>query len=176
MDEGNRFAPPATAVADIVDTGEQPIRLWPPTGRIGRLRFLAYGLGCYIVFVVASFVFGVVAALLGRGSVLATTIAVLGFVVYLAAEVTLMIQRSHDLDLSGWWSIAAMIPLIGLFWVFKGGTRGVNRWGAPPPPNGLAVRVFGLLLPVLVIVGVIAAVALPAYQAYSSRAISGQAR
>ena len=177
MDEANRFAPPATAVADIVAAaGEQPIRLWPPKGRMGRLRFLAYGLGFYVLFIVASFVFGFVAALFGQDSVIVTTIAILGVLVYVAAEITLMVQRSHDMDLSGWWSIAAMIPLVGLFWVFKGGTRGINRWGAPPPPNGLAVRVFGLILPVIVIVGVVAAVALPAYQTYSTRANSGPAR
>src|SRR3954454_12200049 len=108
MDEANRSAPPATAVADVVGAGgEQPIRLWPPKGRMGRLRFLAYGLGFYIVFLVAAVVFGFIAALFGRDSIVVTTIALLGILVYVVAEVTLMIQRSHDMDLSGWWSIAA---------------------------------------------------------------------
>ena len=71
------------------------------------------------------------------------------------------------MDLSGWWSIAAFIPLVGLLWVFKGGTRGANRWGPPPPPNALAVRIIGLLLPAVFVVGIVAAIALPAYQAYS---------
>ena len=88
-----------------------------------------------------------------------------------------MIQRSHDMNLSGWWSIAAFIPLIGLVWIFKGGTPGANRWGAPPPPDGWGVRIFGLIGPIVFVVGVLAAVAIPAYQDYTKRAAqSGVAR
>jgi hypothetical protein len=103
-------------------------------------------------------------------------VGVVLFVLYLVGAVVLLIQRSHDMDISGWWTIAAFIPLVGLLWVFKGGTRGANRWGAPPPPNGLAVRIFGLLLPAVVVVGIVAAVALPAYQRYAMRAIAGAPR
>ena len=81
-----------------------------------------------------------------------------------------LIQRSHDMNMSGWWSLAALIPIVGLVWVFKGGTAGTNRWGAPPPPNGPMVKIFGLLMPVLFVVGILAAIALPAYQGYVTRA------
>jgi uncharacterized membrane protein YhaH (DUF805 family) len=175
--ESNRFSPPATAVADVApDGGYQPIRWWPPSGRIGRLRFLAYGVAIYLVFVLASFVFGALATAFARGSMLLTVIGVIGFVIYLVAEALILIQRSHDMDLSGWWSIAAMIPLVGLFWVFKGGSRGVNRWGAPPPPNGWGVRVLGAILPIVLVLGIVAAVALPAYQQYVLRAKAGGPR
>ncbi len=80
------------------------------------------------------------------------------------------------MNLSGWWSLAAFIPLVGLVWVFKGGTRGVNRWGAPPPPNGLVVRIAGLALPILFMIGIVAAIALPAYQEYTIRANAGAPR
>ena len=80
------------------------------------------------------------------------------------------------MDLSGWWSIAAIVPLVGLLWVLKGGTRGVNRWGAPPPPNGLAVKIFGWFLPVIVVLGIVAAIALPAYQLSATRAAAGPSR
>jgi uncharacterized membrane protein YhaH (DUF805 family) len=163
MDEANRFAPPATAVADVAVADEvQPIRFWPPNGRIGRLRFFTYGLALYAAFVVASIVFGFVAALLANDSLMMFVVALIGFAVYLFAEFVLIVQRSHDMNLSGWWGIAALIPFVGLLWVFKGGTRGPNRWGAPPPPNGVAVNIFGWLLPLVVGIGVIAAVALPA--------------
>ena len=56
--------------------------------------------------------FGLAATLLPGDSVIVTTIAILGFLVYLFAGVTIAILRSHDMDLSGWWSIAAMIPLV----------------------------------------------------------------
>jgi len=175
MEEANRFAPPATQVADV-ECEVQPVRLWPPSGRIGRLRLLAYGLGLYVVYVALSAGLGVVsAATRGTGRAV-LVVGVVLFVLYLVGAVVLLIQRSHDMGISGWWTIAAFIPLVGLLWVFKGGTLGANRWGAPPPPNGLAVRIFGLLLPAVVVVGIVAAVALPAYQRYAMRAIAGAPR
>ena len=178
MEEANRFAPPGAQVADVAHDGDvQPVRLWPPSGRIGRLRFLAYSLALYALVALASFALGLLAAFASGGSEVATTAVVAVTVLaYTVAGVTLVIQRSHDMNLSGWWSLAALIPLVSLVWVFKGGTRGVNRWGAPPPPNGLAVRVFGLILPIVFTIGIIAAVAIPAYQAYSLRAIAAQPR
>ena len=161
--ETNRYSPPGTAVADVAlaSDGYQTVRLWPPSGRIGRMRFLAYSLALYLLVILGSFLLGLVAAFLARDSA-ATVVGVISIVAYLVAGMVLLIQRSHDMNLSGWWSLAALIPLVSLVWVFKGGTRGVNRWGAPPPPNGLAVRVFGLILPIVFTIGIIAAVAITA--------------
>ncbi|MEO8311091.1 MAG: DUF805 domain-containing protein [Caldimonas sp.] len=174
MDEANRFAPPGSRVADVADesAGFQPVRLWPPDGRMGRLRLLAYGAGMYILFLVVSSALGIVAGMT-QSAQAAFAIGIVTFVLYLVGVTVLMIQRSHDLDLSGWWSIVAFIPLVGLFWLFKGGTPGVNRWGAPPPPNGWGVRILGLIVPVVMVVGIVAAIALPAYVDYTNRGISG---
>ena len=107
---------------------------------------------------------GVLGGLAGatRSGTLAGIVGVVMLVLYIAAEVVLLIQRSHDMDLAGWWSIAAFIPLVGLFWLFKAGTPGVNRWGAPPPPNSPGLRTVTIVLVVLIAVGIVAAIALPA--------------
>jgi len=165
MDEANRFAPPGAAVADVAQVGDvQPIRLWPPSGRMGRLRFFVYGVACYLAFIVASGVLGAIAGTLGAAS-LAGAIGIAMLVLYLVAEVVLLIQRSHDMNLSGWWSIAALIPFVGLFWLFKSGTAGANRWGAPPPPNSQALRVltviFAVLLGIVIVLLMIAPSLLP---------------
>ena len=55
-------------------------------------------------------------------------VGIVAFAFYLLGATLILIQRSHDMNLSGWWSIAAMIPLVGLVWMFKGGTPGANRW------------------------------------------------
>jgi uncharacterized membrane protein YhaH (DUF805 family) len=169
MDTTNRFAPPGAQVDDIAIAadGVQPVRLWPPKGRIGRLRLLAYGVGLYVFFIVVTFVAALGAGFMHKSP---TTATVVGLLVYFVGAALLLIQRSHDMDLSGWWSIAAFIPLIGLFWLFKSGTAGANRWGAPPPPNGIGVKIIGLFFPVLALIGILAAVALPAYQQYNLRA------
>jgi len=101
MDEANRFAPPATAVADVGPDAVQPVRLWPPRGRIGRLRFLAYGLALYIIFVVAAFAWGFASAMVGKDSALLNALAMVGFLVYLFAAFVLIMQRSHDMNMSG---------------------------------------------------------------------------
>ena len=174
MDEANRFAPPGALVADVADesVGHQPVRLWPPNGRMGRLRLLAYGAGLYIAFLIVSSALGVFAGMT-QSPKAAFAIGIVTFVLYLVGATVLMIQRSHDLDLSGWWTLVAFIPLVGLYWIFKGGTPGANRWGAPPPPNGWGVRILGLAVPVVMVIGIVAAIALPAYVDFTKRSISG---
>ncbi len=168
MNTTNRFAPPGAQVDDVaLEGGVQPIRLWPAHGRIGRLRFLAYSMGLYLVFIVTTFALGMLAGVTHMSPAIAS---LLGIAVHVFGSAVLLVQRSHDMNISGWWSIAAFIPLIGLFWIFKGGTRGANRWGGPPPPNGWAVRIIGLAFPALFILGIVAAIALPAYQQYTLRA------
>ena len=41
--------------------------------------------------------------------------------------------------------LLALIPFVGLIWIFKGGTPGSNRFGAPAPANTLGVKILGLL-------------------------------
>ena len=80
------------------------------------------------------------------------------------------------MNLSGWFSLLALIPLVGLVWVFKGGTPGANRFGAPPPPNTLGVKIIACVFPLIFVIGILAAIALPAYQQYTVKARAAQAR
>ena len=118
-------------------TGVQPVRLWPPERRIGRNSVCSPTGSACVPRRLPGRVGGArrVRRLANRGATIASVLGILSFVLYIVAATVLLIQRSHDMDLSGWWTIAAFIPLVGLLWVFKGGTRGVNRWGAPPPPR-----------------------------------------
>jgi uncharacterized membrane protein YhaH (DUF805 family) len=49
------------------------------------------------------------------------------------------VRRLHDTDRSGWSILLGLIPLIGsiflLLWYATPGTRGANRFGAPPPSD-----------------------------------------
>ena len=162
----NPYAAPRAAVSDFEVAQEyQEIRMWSPGGRIGRLRYLAYFTGSMLLA-------GAVAGLLG--AVLDPTLAgIVGIVLYAAVTVYSIItaiKRSHDMNWSGWSVLLALIPPLGLVWVFKSGTRGTNNYGAPPPPNTTGVRILGFLLPAVFIVGVLAAIAIPAYVDYQKRA------
>lgn len=161
----NPYAAPKAVVDDIEVAQEyQEVRMWSPSGRIGRLRYLAYSTG-------ASLLAGTIAVV--AAGALGDIGMIVAVVVYLAAVVFSVIagiKRSHDMDWSGWSILLAIIPFAGLIWVFKSGSPGANRFGAPPPPNTIGIKILGFVLPVVFILGVLAAIAIPAYADYQKRA------
>lgn len=149
----------------MADAGDatQPVRLFSASGRIGRARYIAYGFGLYLLSMLA----GVVGArLFGEvGAVLATV----AWVAMAVLGVMLTVQRCHDFNVTGWFALLIVVPLANLVFLFIPGTDGPNRFGAPTPPNSVGVLVVAWLIPGIVIAGMIAAIALPAYQAYLQR-------
>ena len=149
------------------------LRLRPPWP--GRLRYLAYLTGGYFAI---AFGGGILAAIsvvtvgpaAAQGISIAQLTVILLYVLLLAFGVLIAIQRSHDMDWSGWTVPLMVIPLVGFIWLFKAGTPGENRFGAPPPPNTMGVKILAWLFPLIMIVGVVAAIAIPAYQSYVKRA------
>jgi uncharacterized membrane protein YhaH (DUF805 family) len=176
----NPYAAPRAPVTDLQGAASvQPVRFWPPHGRIGRLRYLAYGFVLWLVVAVASAVLGVVLGLLGWESGLTAAPAVAVVLVFLSL-VILTIQRCHDVNWTGWLALLLLLPLVnvvfGLLMVFVPGSRGENRFGAPPPRNSWPVKALAALAIIVAPVGIVAAIALPAYQDYSQRARAMQAQ
>jgi len=177
----NPYAPPAAAVSDVHApvgvAGYQKVKLFSSQGRIGRLRFLTYMSAVGLVFGLVQMVLAFVATLLAVATE-TTWVAFIPFLVlipYFVFLVLLQIQRSHDMDWTGWSSLLIYVPIVGLIWFFKGGTKGVNRFGAPPPPNSLSVKIVGLGLPILTLMLVVLGLlfgGFSAYEAYVERAIS----
>jgi uncharacterized membrane protein YhaH (DUF805 family) len=59
------------------------------------------------------------------------TIAVLAL---LCPSVAVMVRRLHDDDMSGWWALLALIPIVNLvllYFMVIEGTKGPNRFGNP---------------------------------------------
>jgi uncharacterized membrane protein YhaH (DUF805 family) len=165
----NPYSPPRAAVSDVEAVQEhQEIRMWSASGRVGRLRYLAYATG-------ASLLAGLVAALVTGvlGQSLGMVVVVLVYIAAIVFSILVGIQRSHDMDWSGWTVLLTIIPIVGLIWVFKRGSEGINSYGAPPPPNTLGVKILGLLLPILFVVGIVAAIVIPAYADFTRRAAGG---
>lgn len=168
----NPYAPPVAVVSDVYGqsgaVGYQKVKLFSSQGRIGRLRLITYLFAGVFVLCIAQGVLVLFTTLftIDRGITWLIFIPMLLFIPYFVFATLLQIQRSHDMDWTGWSILLLYIPLVGsiagLIWTFAGGTRGMNRFGAPPPPNPLSVKIVGLWLPLLglvllVIAGIFAA-------------------
>ncbi|MBH9577379.1 DUF805 domain-containing protein [Inhella sp. 1Y17] len=168
----NPFTPPRAHVADLQSPeGVAELNLFSHQGRIGRLRYLAYVTGASLLF--QALVMGAAVAFGSPG--FAMVVYFLALAVFLWFSVIVGIKRCHDLNISGWWSATMIVPVIGLIWTFAPGSKTANRFGPPPPPNSLGVKVLGCFLPVVFILGIVAAIALPAYKTYTDRARAAQA-
>lgn len=155
----NPYTAPQARVADIVDDAEfGPLKLWSASGRIGRLRYLAYTTG-------ASLVVGGLSSVLtlALGPELGLTVTLLAYIPLLVFCVLAAIQRSHDMNWSGWTVLLTIIPLVAFIWLFKSGTEGTNDYGHRPPPNTTGVKILALLFPIIALIGIAAAIAIPAF-------------
>ncbi|RZL03157.1 MAG: DUF805 domain-containing protein [Rubrivivax sp.] len=173
----NPFQPPRSQVEDIRggSGSHQPVQFWSSKGRVSRLQYVGYLMGGYLLLILASAIFGGIAAAGGLSPEVGGVIGAIAAIPYVVFSILMLIQRSHDMGWSGWTSLLALIPFAAFVWIFKAGTPGDNRFGAQPPPNTTKVKVLALLLPIVGIIGIVAAIALPAYQGYALRAKGAQA-
>jgi uncharacterized membrane protein YhaH (DUF805 family) len=166
----NPYTPPRAAVADVGGEETQEVKIFSASGRIGRLRYLAYGMGAALILMA---VFMVLISVLGPA--VAGSVLLLAYLPIVVMHVLWGIQRSHDMGWSGWTVLALLIPFAAFVWIFNPGTKGTNAYGAPPVPNTTGVKVLGfgfvLIIPLL---GILAAIAIPSYQQYVERAKAAQ--
>ncbi len=166
MNDQNPYGAPAAAL----DNGQQT-RYLPSvfsfSGRIGRVRYLAYSFGIsMLVMILATFVTGMLAAT-GDGivSMIAMAILVMSYVALILLSFGFARRRFNDLDRSGWWLLTFLIPLVNLlasiYLLFFPGSDGPNRFGPAPAPNTAGVLIAGWAVPAVIIVGIVAAVAVP---------------
>lgn len=155
----------------VIEAEATDIAFFDLNSRIGRLRYLAYGVGIGLLSVpllVLCYIIGLAVPAIG---------VALGAVAYIALIVFnwgFMVRRLHDIDKSGWWSLLAFVPIGNLvllvLLLFIGGTIGENRFGPQPPPNSGWVIAGALSYLLVVPVGIMAAVAIPTYYANMARA------
>ncbi len=146
-DDESPYSPPRAAVGEALPEFSE-LKVFSIQGRIGRLRFLAWTL---VSLLVAAAVAGVIAISLFAGEhfMLGGLFGMIAVLVYLYVNITISVQRLHDLGWSGWLWLLNLVPLVGsvfpiLIMVMPGNT-GANRYGAPPPPNSTAVKVLSSL-------------------------------
>jgi uncharacterized membrane protein YhaH (DUF805 family) len=166
----NPYQAPKSDVADVRDETYQPVRIFSTSGRIGRVRFIAYTFG---VSFLCSIVAGILAAAIGG---LGAVVLIANWIAIITLSLMLSIQRAHDFNASGWLGLLGVIPLVNLIFWFVPGTDGPNRFGHKTPPNTWGTVAAACIIPVLVVIGIVAAIALPAYQEYAKRAATQKVR
>lgn len=173
----------ATAV-DLSESNDVHETYYPQifavNGRIGRVRYLAYSYGAIFLTIL---VLGVLYAILAEFSGMKNTAVLASLLIYipiLAIAFIMAIRRLNDLDQSGWQSLLLLVPVVnaglGLYLMFAPGTKGSNRYGPQPVKNSKTLVVGGLLLVSIAAIGIVAAIAIPAYQQYTVRVKAAQAK
>ena len=162
-----------------LDTGQEELyqpKIFSFQGRIGRMRYLAYGIGVNLLLMLVMLPLAGATAFLG-GDPGSSMIGILGIGIFYVLTIVISVmfakRRLNDLNRSGWWFLLFIVPLVNLllaiYLIFFPGTNGSNNFGPAPEANSVGVLILGWLMPVFFILGIVAAIAVPAYQDYLSR-------
>jgi uncharacterized membrane protein YhaH (DUF805 family) len=155
------YSPPRAAVGEALPEFSE-LKVFSVQGRIGRLRFLAWTLVSLIAATAVAAV--IILSLISDGHfILGGLLGIVALMAYFYVNITITVQRLHDLGWSGWLWFVNLVPMVGsifpiLITVMPGNT-GANRYGAPPPPNSTAVKILSALWLVFLAVLIIGALA-----------------
>lgn len=169
MQAANPYRTPVADVADVASTEFGQVNILSVKGRLGRVRYIGYSIGLVMLCNIGG---GVLSRL--AGPTVGVFIYFAAMIAVLVLTTMLTVQRAHDFNVTGWLAIVAFIPLVNfIFWLIPG-TDGENRYGPKTPPNSKLAVILVSVLPALMIIGIIAAVAIPAYQKYQHPDSSGE--
>lgn len=164
------YATPQAAVGEALpEYGE--LQYFTVQGRIGRVRYLGWSMGMILAMIPLFILFAAISAASQTLGALVLIAACVGMVV---VSIFFGVQRLHDIGWSGWLWLLNFVPVVGsvmaLLMLLVPGTLGANRYGPPPPPNSRGVTGLAWASVLVPIVGILAAIAIPAYQGYLTRA------
>ena len=164
-------APEADLTKDTQASEFTSPKIFSPSGRIGRNRYLAYNtLGAITCFLLIGLFFLIQLEFLAVILIIGLSIVCTVFTIFW------MIKRLHDRNHPGPFWLLSIIPVVNLllylYLIFSPGEKLTNNYGHPAPPNSIGLMIAGLGAPLLFIFisGVLAAVAIPAYQQYVTEA------
>jgi uncharacterized membrane protein YhaH (DUF805 family) len=198
------YAPPTANVAETLpEFAELKLfGIEGRIGRLRYLAW--YLAAMLIALIASGIAFGMYTALGLNGDLsLPTIIGALLVIMLTIAMVVFYIQigvkRLHDIGWSGWLLLLSLLPYVGAAFIFvpnvgeflsgifslAGGVfaivmlvvpggKSANRFGSPPPPNSRSVKILASLWLLVPVLGILAAIAIPAYNDYVERAREAQ--
>ena len=166
-DDANPYSAPDASLDTGHDELYQP-KIFTFNGRIGRMRYLAYGIGVNLLLMLIMVPLAGATAFMG-GDPSSSMIGMLGLGIFYVLTIVISVmfakRRLNDLNRSGWWFLLFIIPLVNLllaiYLIFFPGTDGSNNFGPAPAENSIGVLILGWMMPVLFVLGIVAAVAVP---------------
>lgn len=164
------YATPQAPVGEALpEYGE--LQYFSVQGRIGRVRYLGWSMAMILALIPA---FALFAALTAVSHTLGGLVLIAACIGMAVVSIFFGVQRLHDIGWSGWLWLLNFVPVVGsvmaLLMLLVPGTTGANRYGPPPPPNSRGVVALAWASILVPIVGILAAIAIPAYQGYLTRA------
>lgn len=132
-------------------------KFFSTTGRIGRLRYLIYQLGVYIlttVFLLLSIPFGFLIKGSPNIEIIIKLYLAICMIIMLVFSFIFMKRRLNDLNHSGWFSLLTIIPFINsLLWIyllFFPGIQGENHYGIEPADNPTTLAWTAFILVIII--------------------------
>jgi uncharacterized membrane protein YhaH (DUF805 family) len=178
----NPYSMPQSELTEPASNETYMPKFFALNGRIGRVRYLGYGVAAGLLMMPVMMLTMGLGAITGgvggsgaRGGVFGMLI---GYGLYFALTFILARRRFNDLGKSGWLGLLMIIPLVnvivGLWLLFGPGDQGENEYGPAPAPNTTGVIILAWLMPIFAIIGILAAIAIPAYSDYTAKARAAQ--
>lgn len=153
------YAPPRAQVSEPMPAfGE--LKPFSIRGRIGRLRYLVWSMTLSLTALGLLFLTSSISAFSSLVGIPLMGLAIIGFLV---VAVQMGVQRLHDVGWSGWFMLLTLIPVIGsifpLIMLLVPGSKDLNRFGPPPPPNSRAVKALAAMWLLAAVIGILTVIA-----------------
>lgn len=164
MSAENPYTTPEAAV-ELAGMADYQPKIFSASGRIGRLRYLAYvtGMNLLLYAIFIPLMGGTAFMTEGPAEMMASIsglVMILFYILTIVLSIIFAKRRLNDLDKTGWFLLLFLVPIVNLilaiYMIFFRGSEGENRFGAAPVANTLGVKILGLLLPIIMIVGIVA--------------------
>lgn len=174
MSAQSPYVSPMSDVQHGLESTESP-KFFSLSQRLGRLRYFSYSMAMFVLLLLVVLLLLMIASVSQSIGLMAFT----GFIYVVGAVFVGAIcgvRRLHDLDKPGWLMLLMLIPVInfflGLYLLFAPGTQGENSYGPRlhANPGWLWVLAVGIPVALTIIIGILSAIAVPAYQEYLMRA------